>query len=94
MAEPTRAQQHFPKDVQTQLDDLINKAVASTDQAQRTQMYSQLQNLAYENALDLFGVQPLCRDYNQAWVHGWYYNPIVPVMANIGIYLYGLSKGQ
>src|SRR5205085_1324600 len=88
------AQQHFPQDVQTQLDDLINKAVASTDQAQRTQMYSQLQNLAYQNALDLFGVQPLTRDYTQEWVHGWYYNPIVPTMANIGINLYDMSKSQ
>jgi peptide/nickel transport system substrate-binding protein len=86
--------QHFEKTLQTQLDDLINKAVASTDPAERAKLYGQLQNLSYENALDVFVDQPQVRDYHQEWVKGWYYNPIIPVTANTGLYFYMLSKGQ
>jgi len=88
------ANQHFEKNLQTQLDDLINKAVASTDQAERSKLYGQLQNLSYENALDLHVVQPQGRDYHQEWVKGWYYNPIIPITANTGLYFYMLSKGE
>src|SRR5436190_3106523 len=84
--------QHFEKGLQTQLDDLINKAVSSTDQNERAKLYGQLQNLSYENALDVFVDQPQGRDYHQLWVKGWYYNPIIPIMANTGLYLYVLSK--
>ncbi len=79
--------QSFPKDVQSQLDDLITKAVSTSDQAQRAQLYGQIQNLAYENALDIFVDQPQLRVYMQQWVQGYYYNPIYP-----GYYFYSLSK--
>jgi peptide/nickel transport system substrate-binding protein len=88
------ANQHFEKNLQTQLDDLIGKAVASTDQNERTKLYGQLQNLSYENALDIHIDQPQGRDYHQLWVKGWYYNPIIPITANSGLYFYVLSKGE
>lgn len=79
--------QHFPADLQTQMDQLITQAAQSNDSTQRAQIYGQLQNLAYENALDIFVVQPQNRQYMQDWVTGYYYNPIYP-----GIYFYSLSK--
>jgi peptide/nickel transport system substrate-binding protein len=83
------AQQHFAADVQKQLDDLIIQAVSSTDNDARVNLYNQIQNIAYENALDIFLVQPFARHYEQLWVQGWYRNPIYP-----GIYFYALNKGQ
>jgi peptide/nickel transport system substrate-binding protein len=81
--------QHFAPDLQTQLDQLIVQGVSTTDTQQRAQIYAQLQNLSYENALDIFVVQPEARWYEQMWVHGYYYNPIFGANA----YFYVLSKG-
>ena len=80
--------QHFDPTVQSQIDQLITKGIQDTDQKARTQDYQQLQKLTYDNALDIFLVQPQGRHYEQMWVHGWYYNPIYP-----GVYFYSLSKG-
>jgi peptide/nickel transport system substrate-binding protein len=79
--------QSFPKDVQSQIDQLIVQGVTATDPAARAKIYGQLQNLAYENALDIFVDQPQGRQYMQNWVQGWYYNPTYP-----GQYFYALSK--
>jgi peptide/nickel transport system substrate-binding protein len=81
--------QHFAKDLQTKLDGLIREGVETSDPQARAKTYQELQNLAYENALDIFVVQPQGRHYEQMWVHGWYYNPTYP-----GIYFYALSKGM
>ena len=86
--------QHFPKDLQTQMDQLISQGVQTADTQARAKIYEQLQNLAYENALDIFVVQRVGRHYEQAWVQGWYYNPIYPGMPETGTYFYVLSKGQ
>jgi len=83
------ASQHFPADVQTQMDKLITQGVTESDEAARAKIYSQLQNISYENALDIFVVQPEARHYQRSWVQGYYFNPIYP-----GIYFYPLSKGQ
>jgi len=84
------AQQGFSEDLQKQFDDLILQAVQNTDEAQRTDLYKQIQNLAYENAVDIFLVQGQARHYEQSWLKGWYYN------AGFGanIYFYPLSKGE
>jgi peptide/nickel transport system substrate-binding protein len=79
--------QAFSVDVQKQLDQLITQGIQATDTQTRTQIYQQLQDLSYKNALDLFVVQPENRHYEQMWVKGYYYNPIYP-----GIYFYPLSK--
>jgi len=81
--------QAFPADLQKQLDQLITQGVQTSDSQQRTQIYSQLQNLSYENALDLFVVQPEARVYLQNWVKGYYYNPI---FSNVEFYYYSMSK--
>jgi peptide/nickel transport system substrate-binding protein len=79
--------QAFPADVQKQLDQLITQGIQATDTQARMQIYQQLQDLSYKNALDLFVVQPENRHYEQMWLKGYYYNPIYP-----GIYFYPLSK--
>jgi peptide/nickel transport system substrate-binding protein len=83
------AYQGFAKDLQTQLDQLIAQGVSATDTQTRAQIYGQLQNLSYENALDLYVDQVLGRWYEQMWVKGYYYNPIFLTNA----YFYVLSKG-
>ena len=83
------ASQFFPADLQKQLDGLIAQGVTTTDEQQRAAIYSQLQNLAYENALDIFVVQPQVRVYTQSWVGGYYYNPM---FSNSVYYEYALSK--
>jgi peptide/nickel transport system substrate-binding protein len=82
--------QGFPEELQKQIDDLIVQAVSSTDEAEREGLYKQLQNLAYENALDIFISQPQGRHYEQSWLKGWYYNPGF----GANTYYYSLSKGQ
>ncbi len=86
--------QHFPKELQGQLDTLITQAVQETDKTKRVQLYGQLQNMTYENALDLFTTQSQVRQYEQMWVNGFYYNPIYPPSSGAGLYFYALSKGQ
>jgi peptide/nickel transport system substrate-binding protein len=85
--------QNFPKDVQAQMDQLINAAAVASDPQVRAKDYQQLQNIAYENALDIFVVQRVGRHYMQDWVKGWYYNPTYPGMPETGSYFYALSKG-
>ena len=85
--------QHFPADVQKQMDQLINQAVQATDSQTRATLYGQLQNIAYENALDIFVVQRQERHYEQLWMKGWYYNPTYPGGTPVGEYFYALSKG-
>jgi peptide/nickel transport system substrate-binding protein len=82
------ASQKFPADVQKQMDTLITQGVQESNTDARAKIYQQLQNLSYQNALDIFLVQPLGRHYQRTWVQGYYYNPIYP-----GIYFYPLSKG-
>ena len=88
------ASQGIPADLGKQIDDLIAQGIASTDRSAREKTYSQLQNIAYENALDLFLEQPKNRFYEQAWVKGWYYNPTYPSGTGVGVYFYVLSKGE
>jgi len=82
--------QNFPEELQTQIDDLIVKAVSSTDETERETLYKQLQNIAYENALDIFLTQPQGRHYEQSWLKGWYFNPGF----GANTYFYPLSKSQ
>jgi peptide/nickel transport system substrate-binding protein len=82
------ASQKFDPTVGKQLDTLITQGVQESNTDARAKIYQQLQNLSYQNALDIFLVQPLNRHYQRTWVQGYYYNPIYP-----GIYFYPLSKG-
>jgi peptide/nickel transport system substrate-binding protein len=81
--------QGFDPTLQKQLDQLITQGVQASDNQARAAIYSQLQNLSYENALDIFVVQPEARVYLQNWVKGYYYNPI---FSNAEFYYYSMSK--
>ena len=82
--------QHFPKDLQAQLDKLVTQGVTTTDPQARAKIYAQLQDLQFQNALDAWVVQPQGRQYEQQWVQGWFYNPIF----GTDLYFYPLSKGS
>jgi peptide/nickel transport system substrate-binding protein len=81
--------QSFDPALQKQLDSLIAQAVTTTDATQRAQLYGQLQNLSYQNALDIFAVQPDVNVFTQSWVKGFFYNPL---WGNSMFYYYSLSK--
>lgn len=83
--------QSFPKDVQAQLDKLITEAVTSTDSQARAKLYAQIQDIQFQNALDVWLVQPEGRVYEQLWVQGFYFNPI---FGNTVFYFYPMSKGS
>jgi peptide/nickel transport system substrate-binding protein len=70
------------------VDNLIEKAAKSTDPAERSRIYRQLDNIYYEEAISIPLAQPTGRHYERDWVQGWHYNPIYP-----GIYFYTMWKG-
>lgn len=79
--------QHFPQEMQAQFDALIDEAVLETDEAVRDDLYAQLQQLAYENAIDIFLEQATGRYYVNRQVEGWFNNPLTP-----GTWYYALGK--
>ena len=72
-----------------QYDDLINQGIAELDPAKRADIYNELQQLAYDDAVMIFRDQPLSRQYMRSWVDGYYYNPIWP-----GRNFYVMSKSD
>jgi len=50
--------------------------------------YEELQAMAIEDVIDVFGTQPTGRNYQQLWVKGYYSNPIYPS----AMWLYRFSK--
>lgn len=86
---PYAGAQSFASELQSRMDTLITEGIQATDPQERDKIYRELQNLAYENALNLFLQQPEARQYLQERVSGWYYNPTYPFP---GLYFYPLSK--
>jgi peptide/nickel transport system substrate-binding protein len=84
--------QKFPEDVQREIDDLIAQGLATTDVAKRETIYQKLQQIAYEQAIDIFLYQSVLRGYFQRWIHGFYFNPIYPKYGYS--YIYALSKSE
>ncbi|MDW8110103.1 MAG: ABC transporter substrate-binding protein [Candidatus Bipolaricaulota bacterium] len=68
-------------------DDLILQAARELDPTKRQQLYYQLQQRAYEDAIDIFLVDAVGRSWQRTWVDGWMYNPMWP-----GQNFYLLSK--
>lgn len=86
--------QGLPKELTDKTDSLIAQGIGTADPAERAKIYQQLQNMAYENALDIFLEQPQQRRYEQLWVKGWYFNPTYFGSGYPGVYFYALSKGK
>jgi peptide/nickel transport system substrate-binding protein len=83
--------QHFDPTLQKQMDSLINQGLAETDTTKRAAIYTQLNKIAIDNALDIFAYTQTFRHYEQTWVSGWYYNPIL-AGAPVSGYYYAYSK--
>jgi peptide/nickel transport system substrate-binding protein len=81
------ANQGFDAATQKQFDDLIKQGTTETDPAKRDAIYAQLQQMAYDKAIDIFLFQATGRTYMRDDVKGWYYNPLAP-----GHLYYPLSK--
>lgn len=64
-----------PKDLQPELDKLIDEAVSATDPKEREAKYFEIQKFTHDNAIHIFLAQGLQRRYLQDWVKGFYYNP-------------------
>ena len=83
--------QSFPEDFCTKAEELMAKGVSTVDPAVREPIYKELQNMAYEYAIDIFLYQTTGRHYEQSWIQGWYYNPLYPAAY---AWVYALSKVQ
>lgn len=79
--------QHFPAELQTLFDQLIEQAVLETDETARDELYGQLQQLAYDHAINIFLEQATGRAYMNRQVTDWFYNPLAP-----GTWYYALGK--
>jgi peptide/nickel transport system substrate-binding protein len=77
--------QHLPG--RTTYKAMAEACLASIGSAEES-CYSELQETAVEDVIDLFLVQPYTRDYLRAEVRGYYFNPFF-----YGPYFYALSKG-
>ena len=71
------------------VDPLVDKAIKSTDPAERARLYKQLVKIAHDYAISLYLYQPIGHHVERTWVKGWYYNAIRP-----GADFYPLSKGE
>jgi peptide/nickel transport system substrate-binding protein len=79
--------QGFPVTLTTQFDAKINACQALAP-AEATVCYEELQQMAYDNAIDIFLGQPVDRRYQRTEVRGWYHQPALS-----GPYYYALRKG-
>lgn len=70
------------------IDPLVNEGAATADPERRLEIYTQLQNLAYENALDIYLYQPTGNYVFRDNVKGFVYDPILEP----GLYFYDLYK--
>lgn len=68
--------QGIPAEMCGAWDKLMSEAVTSTDAAKAAANYTQLQKESIDQAIDIFNSQPTVREYEQLWIHGWYYRPL------------------
>ena len=73
-------------------DQMVRQGAETADPAKRTQIYRDLTKLAYEDVPGIFEAQPTQFVVMRSWVHGWYYNAILPPLANVGFDFYTMSK--
>ncbi|MEA1885432.1 MAG: ABC transporter substrate-binding protein [Thermotogota bacterium] len=71
------------------VDDLIDKAIASTDPAEREALYLEVQKKVIDNYVGLPIYQPLGLFVEREWVKGWF-----PHITRSDLNYYQLSKGE
>lgn len=70
-----------------EIEGLIADGLASTDPSWRLRIYSRLQRLAYERAVDIYTVQPVGLGVLRSWVQGWEHDLITGPQAVTTFYL-------
>jgi len=73
-------------------DQLVRQGAQTSDPAARARIYRQLTQLAYEDVPGIYEAQATQFVVMRSWVHGWYYNAILPPLANTGMDFYTMSK--
>jgi peptide/nickel transport system substrate-binding protein len=68
--------QNFPEELQTQIDTMFDEAIAATDEATATELYTELQALGMSEAINVWLSQATGRFYVDKRVEGWYNNPL------------------
>jgi peptide/nickel transport system substrate-binding protein len=67
--------QQLPDDLKDQFRDLVNAGVATTDPAEREQIYFELQRLHHDQAFQIPLAQTAGVRYEQRWVEEWFNRP-------------------
>jgi peptide/nickel transport system substrate-binding protein len=78
--------QGLPQEMLDRYGELINQGVATTDPAEREEIYFEIQRQHHEDAIQVTLAQALGARYEQRWVQGWYYQP-----SSSGTYFAALS---
>ena len=72
----------------TNYDPLISAAMQTTDQAERADIYYQIEQMSFDDCYDLWLPQVNGYRVQRDWVQGYAFNPIFPTL-----YFYSCSKG-
>jgi peptide/nickel transport system substrate-binding protein len=81
--------QSLPEDLMAQYTDLLNQGVSESDPAKRDAIYKQINQIEYDNPSLILLATATGRHYEQRWVQGWFWNPL---LYGFGPYFYSLSK--
>ena len=81
--------QNLPAELTAQFKELLDKGVAETDPAKRAEIYTEFNQLYYEQAVGIPLVLATSHAYEQKWVEGRIMNPIFS-----NIYYYTISKAD
>jgi peptide/nickel transport system substrate-binding protein len=74
------------------LDQLVQEGITTADPVRRADVYRRLTRMTYEDAPAIFEAQPTAFVVMRSWVHGWYYNAVLPPLANVGFDFYSMRK--
>ncbi|MEC9489332.1 MAG: ABC transporter substrate-binding protein [Halanaerobiales bacterium] len=69
------------------INDLIAEGISTTDTARREEIYTKLQQMSIDHAIDLWIDQPTGSNTRRTWVKGWYPNAMRP-----GVDFYSMDK--
>jgi len=68
--------QNLPQEMWDMFNELVMAGVAETDNAKRAELYKNITQVDYDNAIAIRGAVVTTRSYWQRWMGGYYYNPI------------------
>jgi peptide/nickel transport system substrate-binding protein len=69
--------QNLDPELRAQFQELVTAGVMASDPAEREQIYFELQQLFHDQAIQITLSQATGVRYEQRWVEGYYYNPIL-----------------